>query len=100
MTADRWSLIMTTGRCEQQTLDVQKEPFKDHATPRWIPGSNSNSGDSPNSNPITWLSRNQIKACMGDGPEVFSQDANEAGLKLEEEGSPQQQLIRCKEGTV
>jgi hypothetical protein len=37
---------------------------------------------------------------MGDGPEVFSQDANEAGLKLEEEGSPQQQLIRCKEGTV
>jgi len=58
----RWNVT------QEQTPSAQNEPFKAHATPRSIPGSNSNSGDSPSSNQPRTLSRNQIKACYGRRP--------------------------------
>jgi len=56
--------------------------------------------ESPSSNQSRRSSKNQIKACNKGRPAADSQAANEARLELEDEGSPQKQLIRCKEGTV
>jgi hypothetical protein len=46
------------------------------------------------------LARKSLQTLALDQLDIDSETANEARLKLEDEGSPQKLLIRCKERTV
>jgi hypothetical protein len=79
-------------RYAQQTPGVQNEPFKEWPL--------EDHGENATHFGMLALARKSLQTLALDQLDIDSETANEARLKLEDEGSPQKLLIRCKERTV